>query len=144
MFDGLLAASKRALREVIFERDGLARGTTHGFGRGFWKQRLPQAGVEDRPCCIHHLLKPGIVIRRQPGFKAGHDAVDVSRRLEYYKMITITEINYLLDLIKEIKEGVDDGVLDELENAEEMIVGWKTEILRNSDDELYNAKYREE
>lgn len=58
-------------------------------------------------------------------------------------MITITEINYLLDLFKEIKEGLDDGVLDEIESAEEMLEGWKTELKRSlSDDDL--DKYREE
>jgi hypothetical protein len=41
---------------------------------------------------------------------------------------THLELNYLLDLFKEIKEGLDEGVLSEIDQAIEMIEGWKQEL----------------
>jgi hypothetical protein len=43
-------------------------------------------------------------------------------------MITISDINYLLDLFKEIEEGVDDGVRDEIDNARDLLNGLKRQI----------------
>ena len=42
---------------------------------------------------------------------------------------TLNELNYLLDLFKEVKQGLDDGVLYEIEQAESMIQGWRRELI---------------
>lgn len=40
-----------------------------------------------------------------------------------YRQITKGEILYLLDLLKEVRGGVDDGVLSEIEDAEDLLNG---------------------
>lgn len=42
--------------------------------------------------------------------------------------VSLTELHYLLDLFKEIKGGVDDGVEYEIEQAIDMINAWAVEL----------------
>lgn len=47
-------------------------------------------------------------------------------------MITLTELEYLCDLIRTVKdEDISEGVLDELDNAEDMIYGWINLVKRD-------------
>lgn len=56
---------------------------------------------------------------------------------------TINDVNYLLDLFKEIKQGVDEGVLYEIESAEEMLEGIKKEIISSMGDNSLDQYYNE-
>lgn len=42
--------------------------------------------------------------------------------------VTEGELNYLLDLFGEIEEGLDAGVIDEIQEAKSMVQGWKKEL----------------